>query len=217
MVDSSVGGKTGVDIAAGKNLVGAFHQPSAVFCDLRFLDTLPDNWRMDGMGEVLKYAILGDEELFRLLESDHAASIGEREISACIRMKRDIVEADEKERGSRKLLNLGHTFAHAMELMSGYEISHGRAVATGIAMISRAAARRGILPVGDCERIESLVASMGYDAHAKFAASDLAEAVLMDKKIEGDSIDFVFPKAVGDCFVYRMPLYELGKVAEDAV
>lgn len=217
MVDSSVGGKTGVDISAGKNLVGAFHQPRAVFCDLRFLDTLPDAWRMDGMGEVLKYAILGDASLFDLLERDPLAPIGEREIAACIGMKRDIVEVDEKESGARKLLNLGHTFAHAIELLSGYGVSHGRAVATGLAMASRAAAKCGVLPSSECGRIEALVAAMGYDAHVNFASGDIAEAILGDKKVEGDSIDIVLPRKIGSCVVRRTPLSEIGKVVEDAV
>ena len=217
MVDSSVGGKTGVDISAGKNLVGAFHQPRAVFCDLRFLETLPDEWRMDGMGEVLKYAVLGDANLFGRLEEKPLDPIGEREIAACIGMKRDIVEEDEKESGVRKLLNLGHTFAHAIELLSGYGISHGRAVATGLAMAARAAAKCEVLHANACERIESLVSAMGYEAHARFAAVDIAEAILGDKKVEGDSIDIVLPQSIGSCAVRRMPLSEIGKVVEDAI
>jgi 3-dehydroquinate synthase len=217
MVDSSVGGKTGVDIAAGKNLVGAFHQPRAVFCDLRFLDTLPDEWRMDGMGEVLKYAVLRDQGLFGKLESAPLAPIGESEIASCIGMKRDIVEADEKESGVRKLLNLGHTFAHAIEKLSGFGISHGRAVATGIAMASRAAVKRGVLSGEDCSRIESLVSAMGYDAHVQFAAADIADAMLDDKKVEGGSIDLVLPHGIGCCAVCRTPLAEVGKVVSDAV
>ena len=217
MVDSSVGGKTGVDISAGKNLVGAFHQPRAVFCDLRFLETLPDEWRMDGMGEVLKYAVLGDANLFGRLEEKPLDPIGEREIAACIGMKRDIVEEDEKESGVRKLLNLGHTFAHAIELLSGYGISHGRAVATGLAMSARAAAKCEVLHANACERIESLVSAMGYEAHARFAAVDIAEAILGDKKVEGDLIDIVLPQSIGSCAVRRMPLPEIGKVVEDAI
>ena len=217
MVDSSVGGKTGVDIAAGKNLVGAFHQPRAVFCDLSFLETLPGEWRMDGMGEVLKYAILGDAGLFGLLEGNPLSPIGECEIAACIRMKRDIVEKDEKESGVRKLLNLGHTFAHAIELLSGYGISHGRAVATGLAMAARAAAKCGLLHADGCGRIEALVSAMGYEAHTRFAAADLAEAILGDKKVEGDSIDIVLPQSIGSCAVRRMPLSGIGKVVEDAI
>lgn len=217
MVDSSVGGKTGVDIAAGKNLVGAFHQPRAVFCDLRFLETLPSEWRMDGMGEVLKYAVLGDAGLFGLLERDPLSPIGEREIAACIGMKRDIVEKDEKESGVRKLLNLGHTFAHAIELLSGYAVSHGRAVATGLAMAARVAVRCGVLHADTCRRIEALVSAMGYETHTRFAAADIAEAVLGDKKVEGDSIDIILPRSIGSCAVRRTPLSEIGKVVEDAV
>ena len=217
MVDSSVGGKTGVDISAGKNLVGAFHQPRAVFCDLRFLDTLPDEWRMDGMGEVLKYAILGNVELFELHERNPRSPIGEREIAACIGMKRDIVEKDEKESGVRKLLNLGHTFAHAIELLSAYGESHGRAVATGLAMASRVAEKCGVMSSAERGRIEALVIAMGYEVHPRFASGDIAEAILGDKKVEGDSIDFVLPQAIGACAVHRMPLSEVGKVVGYAV
>ena len=216
MVDSSVGGKTGVDIAAGKNLVGAFHQPRAVFCDLSFLDTLPEEWRMDGMGEVLKYAVLGDANLFSRLELSPVSPVGESEIASCIGMKRDIVEKDEKESGVRKLLNLGHTFAHAIEKLSAFGVSHGRAVATGIAMASRTAAKRGLLPDTDRSRIESLVTAMGYDVQTDFPASDIAAAMLSDKKVEGDSIDFVLPRGIGNCAVSRTPLSDIGKVVEDA-
>lgn len=217
MVDSSVGGKTGVDISAGKNLVGAFHQPRAVFCDLNFLDTLSDEWRMDGMGEVVKYAILGDSGLFEFLERNPLSPIGEREIASCIGMKRDIVEEDEKESGVRKLLNLGHTFAHAIELLSGYAVSHGRAVATGLAMAARAAVKRGVLPAAECGRIEALVVAMGYEAHTNFPVADIADAVLGDKKVQGDSIDIVLPRSIGSCAVFRTPLSGIGKVVEDAV
>ncbi len=216
MVDSSVGGKTGVDIAAGKNLVGAFHQPRAVFCDMRFLATLPDGWRMDGMGEVLKYAVLGDEPLFAKLEADPHEKIGEMEIAACIDMKRNVVERDEREGGIRKLLNLGHTFAHVIEKLSGYSVSHGRAVATGIAMISRYAAKSGQLAQTDAMRIEALVAAMGYVSHPDFSPADLAEAALGDKKVSGEHLDLVVPQAIGRCVVKRIPLADMRKVAEDA-
>lgn len=217
MVDSSVGGKTGVDLAAGKNLVGAFHQPRAVFCDTQFLETLPETWRMDGMGEVLKYAILGDINLFGKLEKAPMAPIGECEIASCIGMKRDIVEKDEREGSVRKLLNLGHTFAHAIEMLSGYSVSHGRAVATGLAMASRAAERSGMLAADDRARIESLAAAMGYAIRTGFASGQIAEAILSDKKVEGDSIDLVLPQAVGRCVVRRTPLAEIGKVVADAL
>ena len=217
MVDSSVGGKTGVDLAAGKNLVGAFHQPRAVFCDMRFLATLPEEWRMDGMGEVLKYALLGDGDLFVQLEKNPLAPIGECEIAGCIGMKRDIVEKDEREGGVRKLLNLGHTFAHAIEKLSGYAVSHGRAVATGLAMAVRAAEKAGVLAAADRMRTESLVAAMGYATHVDFAAADLAEAIQNDKKVSGDAIDLVLPRAIGRCFIRKTPLADIGKVVADAL
>ena len=217
MVDSSVGGKTGADLAEGKNLVGAFHQPRAVFCDMRFLATLPDAWRMDGMGEVLKYAVLGDCDLFAKLERDPLAPIGECEIAGCIGMKRDIVDVDERESGVRKLLNLGHTFGHAIEKLSGYAVSNGRAVATGIALASRASSKLGHLPAAECSRIESLVAAMGYDARTAFHAAEIAEAILDDKKVEGDSIDFVLPQSVGKCFAHKVPLSAIKEIVANAL
>lgn len=217
MVDSSVGGKTGVDLSVGKNLVGAFHQPRAVFCDTSFLGTLPDEWWIDGMGEVLKYAVLGDGSLFAKLEGAPLEKIGEREIAECVGMKRDVVEKDEREGGARKLLNLGHTFAHAIEMLSGYSISHGRAVATGIAMIARAAMNMGALHRPEQERIESLALSMGYDVRTDFPAKEIAEVILSDKKVFGDHIDLVVPHGIGKCFVESVPLAELGKVVDSAV
>lgn len=216
MVDSSVGGKTGVDLPSGKNLVGAFHQPRAVFCDTAFLGTLPSEWIVDGMGEVLKYAVLGNGGLFSKLEAAPLAKIGEREIAECVGMKRDIVVEDEKEGGVRKLLNLGHTFAHAIEMLSGYSVSHGCAVATGVAMIARAAMKAGAIPRQEYERIESLATSMGYATRVEFTPKEIAEAVLADKKVFGDHIDLVVPHGIGKCFVESVPLSKIGKVAEDA-
>ena len=171
---------------------------------------------MDGMGEVLKYAILGDANLFAKLERQPRAPIGECEIAECVGMKRDIVERDEREGNVRKLLNLGHTFAHAIETLSGYAVSHGRAVATGLAMAARASVKAGALAAPECARIEALVAAMGYATHVEFSTDALVEAMLSDKKVSGDAIDFVLPQTIGKCFVKRTPLAEIGKVVEDA-
>ncbi|MBO5940994.1 MAG: 3-dehydroquinate synthase [Kiritimatiellae bacterium] len=216
MVDSSVGGKTAVNISAGKNLVGAFYQPLRVFCDLDFLKTLPEEWRIDGMGEVLKYAILGDGSLFGELEKNPRLAIGESEIASCIDMKRQIVEQDEKEQGLRKFLNLGHTFAHAIELLSGYSISHGRAVGTGLAMTARLSKNLGCLNDGDCSRIESVVAAMGCRVRSEFAESDMANAILEDKKVAGGEIDFILPVRIGKCKATKIPLSDLAKVVRFA-
>lgn len=215
MVDSSVGGKTAVDLAAGKNLVGAFHQPRAVFCDTAYLDTLPDAWRQDGMGEVFKYAVLGSEALFARLEAAPRAPIAETDIAACIDLKRAIVEADEKESGVRKLLNLGHTYAHAIETLSAYGVSHGRAVATGVVMAARAAGRRGLLPAPDVARVGALAEAMGFDATAPYSAAALAEAMASDKKVSAGSIDLVLPSAIGRCGVFETPFSRIGKDVDD--
>lgn len=204
MVDSSVGGKTGVDLAEGKNLVGAFHQPRAVFCDTSFLETLPEEERANGMGEVLKYAVLGNADLFSRLEAAPTRPISEDDIALCIAMKRDIVELDEKESGPRKLLNLGHTFAHAIEKASGLSVSHGCAVATGTVMASQKAASLGLLPKAQLDRIVSLAEAMGYDTRCSIAPEILAEAMLSDKKSENGEIDFILPTAVGKCVIRRL-------------
>lgn len=217
MIDSSVGGKTGVDIASGKNLVGAFHQPSAVFCDLRFLETLPPEWKTDGMGEMVKYAILSGQPLFEALERNPLSMPGEREIAACVEIKRKIVEEDEKESGVRKLLNLGHSFGHAIELSSSYGISHGRAVATGLAMAARAGVKLLSLPPAECERIENLVASTGHDVHAGFSAAEIANAMLADKKVQGECIDIILPRRIGSCEAVGIPLSQTERLVEDAL
>lgn len=217
MVDSSVGGKTGVDISMGKNLVGAFHQPSAVFCDLDRLASLPNEWRMDGMGEVLKYAVLGNAELFARLEANPLISISEKDVASCIDMKRRIVEADEHESGERKLLNLGHTFAHAIELLSDLKISHGHAVATGIAASARMAEKLSLLNHSDAVRIVSLVSTMGHKTRVDFSAEDIANAIISDKKVEGSAVDMVFPVSVGRCVIKKILLSELTKALDDAL
>lgn len=201
MVDSSVGGKTGVDLPAGKNLAGAFHQPKAVFCDTGFLRTLPEERRIDGMGEVLKYAVLGDAELFAALERSPLAPMDEASIARCIGMKRDIVSLDEREGGPRKLLNLGHTFAHAIETLSGYSVSHGRAVAAGVVMAAKASSNAGMMSRSDAARIEALAAAMGFETSYPYALADMREAMLADKKAAAGAVDFVLPLEIGKCTV----------------
>ncbi len=209
MVDSSVGGKTGVDLPEGKNLVGAFHQPRRVFCDTDYLETLPEDWYRDGMGEVLKYAVLGDADLFARLEAAPTGRLAAVDIVRCIGMKRDIVGRDEFEGGERRLLNLGHTYGHAIERLSGYRVSHGRAVATGVAFAARAAAAHGRLAPETRDRIVGLVGAMGFDAGSDFAASDLAAAMAHDKKCAGAAVTLVLPRKVGACEQAEVPLAEL--------
>jgi 3-dehydroquinate synthase len=142
-VDSSVGGKTAIDLPAGKNLAGAFYQPDAVICDIALLSTLSETVYRDGCAEVIKTGVLGDRALFESLATPIRQQ-EERVIARCIQIKRDIVAQDEYETGVRKLLNLGHTAGHAIELLSRFEVTHGHAVAVGMAIVARAAAHLGL-------------------------------------------------------------------------
>ncbi|MBQ7827561.1 MAG: 3-dehydroquinate synthase, partial [Clostridia bacterium] len=169
-VDSSVGGKTGIDLAAGKNLCGAFHQPRLVICDIDTLTTLKYADYIGGMAEVIKYGVIRDGDLFRLLEdrvSDMfkahkgedvgAMELLEHVIATCVGIKRDVVGADEFEGGLRAILNFGHTAAHSIENISGYKIPHGYAVGTGMMIASVYACKIGLLPVADYNRIMEIV------------------------------------------------------------
>lgn len=213
MVDSSVGGKTAVDLPQGKNLAGAFHQPNLVLCDLDCLGTLPPTYLADGMGEVAKYAVMADPELFGWLERPLAGQ-EERVVARCIALKRDVVEADEREAGVRKLLNLGHTVGHAIELLSGYAVPHGHAVAAGTAIMARACAARGWCPAEDAGRIEALLRAHGLPTCSERDPSELAEAARNDKKRAGDAIDVVAVRGIGSCEVRRMGLGEFAELVE---
>ncbi len=200
-VDSSVGGKTAVDLPAGKNLVGAFWQPSLVLCDIGTLSTLPpDIWR-DGCSEVIKYGVLDGEELFSALEASLPEKLPEELIARCIEIKRDIVAEDEFDTGRRHLLNLGHTAAHAAELLSDYTVSHGSAVAMGLVSMARACANRGTCPAGDAQRIESLVRKCSLPTELPYGADALGKAALSDKKREGATLPVIRIDGIGHCAV----------------
>ena len=208
-VDSSVGGKTAIDLPAGKNLVGAFHQPSLVLCDTDLLDTLPEDIFRDGCAEVIKYAILYDPELFAHLEQYGLSFDRVSVITKCIRLKRDAVVTDEFDNGIRKKLNLGHTVGHALERSSGYTFSHGKAVSVGIAAISRSAVRMGLCAQEDCDRIASLLTKFGLPTLTSISPDVLLCAALSDKKRHGETIDLIIPKRIGDCEVLPVPTDQL--------
>ena len=196
-VDSSVGGKTAVDLDAGKNLAGAFYQPDLVICDTDTLSTLPKSEFSNGMAEVIKYAAIRDKSLYNALRPP-ISNLG-AVIARCVEIKRDIVSADERDKGERQLLNFGHTFAHAIEKCSGYKIVHGSAVAIGMAMMTRACRARNICG-GDCLEVlldaldaYGLPAETGYDEDALFSA------LLSDKKRNHDRITLVVPRGPGRC------------------
>ena len=217
MVDSSVGGKTAIDLPEGKNLVGAFYQPLLVLCDCALLDTLPKAFWLDGCGEIVKYGVLGDEALLRRLKKEKIKFDRETVIARCVEMKRDIVNADEFEGGVRQLLNLGHTLGHAVEAFSDFSISHGCAVAIGLAVVSRAAKKRGILPAADCKIILDSLSALGLPIKADCSVDDLFSIMLSDKKRSGSRITCVIPTAVGTCVRQSMALNELKDFMEDGM
>lgn len=202
MVDSSVGGKTAINLRAGKNLAGAFHQPSLVLCDLDLLNSLPTETFRAGCGEVIKTAILFDKELFAHLQERGMDFEREFVISRCIEHKAAVVCADEFDRGQRQLLNLGHTVAHAIEALTDFAIPHGYAVSMGTAIFARAASQ-------DRDAIVSLLKQFGLPTETEFSAPVLAHAALSDKKRQGGNITLVLPHAVGDCRLQAIPVEEL--------
>ncbi len=217
MVDSSVGGKTAVDLPQGKNLAGAFYQPDLVLCDLDALRTLPDEYASDGMGEVVKYAVMADPELFSWLQAPDVGGCLARVVARCVRIKRDVVQADEREAGERKKLNLGHTVGHAIELLSGYRTPHGHAVAAGMAIMARACAARGLCAEEVPGLIEDVLRAHGLPTGCDYAPDELLAAARADKKRVGDAIDVVLVRGIGRTEVRRLGLGELGALVADGV
>ena len=205
MVDSSVGGKTAIDLPAGKNLAGAFYQPWLVLCDPDCLDSLPDEIFRDGCAEVIKYAVLGNAPFFDELKNTPPHAQLEHIIETCVRMKRDIVAQDEFDRGQRQLLNLGHTFGHGIEACSGFSVSHGSAVAIGMAMIVRAAAQFGICEAEARDAVLTLLRQYGLPVDCTYAAEQMLGTILHDKKASGGSINLIVPTAVGRCEIRKTP------------
>lgn len=203
-VDSSVGGKTAVDLPEGKNLVGAFWQPSLVLCDTGTLQTLPEAVRRDGCAEIIKYGVLDGEALFSALENSLPDTISEDILARCVEIKRDIVAADEFDTGARRLLNLGHTAAHAAELLSDYSLSHGSAVAMGLCAMARACAVRELCTDEDATRIESLIKKCGLPTELPYTAEALAAAALSDKKRAGSTLPIITIEGLGRCAVRKI-------------
>ena len=208
-VDSSVGGKTAVDLSVGKNLVGAFHQPLLVWCDPETLSTLPESTLRDGWAEVIKYGLLGDADFFARLLREGSSGDLSAVIARCVEMKRDIVCEDEFDRGLRQLLNLGHTFGHAVENCSNYALGHGHCVAIGMAMMARAAQVRGLCSADTVAAVEEILTAYGLPTASPYGAEELQRAVFSDKKILGGAISLVVPCRVGECVLHKVPAAEL--------
>ena len=214
MVDSSIGGKTGVDIPEGKNLVGAFHLPKRIVRDVKFLETLPEREMKNGLAEMIKTAVLFDREMFRELESLGSTvledTVGVSQmlksleplktlIDRTASWKQKIVDEDFKEGGKRKLLNLGHTFGHAIEKVSDFAIPHGEAVAIGMRIVGK-----------DVPEIGKILDAYGYPKYEGFDNAKILEAIRGDKKRSGDTITLVVPRKIGECELVETPMSEVG-------
>lgn len=202
-VDSSVGGKTAIDLPAGKNLAGTFCQPSLVLCDTDTLNTLPKSVFQDGCAEIIKYGVLYDEELIAHLENHRLDFDRQWVITRCVQWKRDVVAKDEFDTGERMKLNLGHTIGHGVEAASNFSVSHGQAVAIGMSIVSRACRCR------DTERIVALLSAFGLPTGALFSAEVLYAYTLSDKKRSGNTLNLILPLAIGDCVIQPYPINRL--------
>ena len=214
-VDSSVGGKTAVDLPAGKNLLGAFHQPDLVICDPQLLESLPDAVFADGMAEVIKYGMYGNAELLEKLDNTHARDQLEYVLETCIDMKRQVVEADEFDNGGRQILNFGHTFAHSIEKLSSYQVPHGRAVAMGMVIITRAAVNKGFCCAEAENILEKLLNKYALPSETGYTAAELADIALSDKKRAGDLITLAVPVGIGESKLMKIQVSELLLWAQD--
>lgn len=209
-VDSSVGGKTAVDLRAGKNLAGVFLQPAAVLCDTACLHSLPADVFADGAAEAVKTGVLSDERLFSLFETGDLRTTDLTEIiSRCVAFKGGVVEQDEFDTGVRRTLNLGHTAGHAIEQCSGYSVPHGHAVAMGMVLIARAAEKLGWCESPCAQRIASVLRRNGLPVATEYDAKTLADAALADKKRTGGDITLVIPRRIGECCLKKVPVTEL--------
>jgi len=208
-VDSSIGGKTGVDISQGKNLLGTFYQPAAVFANLSFLDTLPEKEFNNGLAEIVKYGIIDDEKMFRMLEENMEAVKSKDSklmaslIENCCQIKKSVVEIDEKEQGLRRILNYGHTIGHSLEAISRYSITHGEGVAMGMVAAARISEKMGYLKNNEDERIEALIRQAGLPVRIpkSLSSEKIISQLKMDKKKKGDVIHFVLLKKIGMPFI----------------
>ena len=216
-VDSSVGGKTAIDLPSGKNLAGAFYQPSLVLCDTKTLNTLPENIFRDGCAEVIKYAVLFDEELFAHLEQHGPEFDREWVIRRCICHKRDVVEQDEFDLGLRQKLNLGHTVGHAIEAKSAYDISHGEAVAMGMAIVAKAASAFGYCGEDVYRKILALLKAFGLPTATEYDAATLYRYTLSDKKRAAAKISLVIPRRIGACDIVSMDIQRVESFIKEGI
>lgn len=217
-VDSSVGGKTAIDLAAGKNLVGAFYQPKIVLCDTTTFNTLSEEIFADGMAEVIKYGAIIDKELWGWLKEPMGHDEVEKIVARCVSIKRYVVEKDEFDVGLRQILNFGHTIGHSIEALSNYEISHGRAVAIGMSLASEMSVKNGYC------RNESLVTEMNemlkrhkLPTDTDFTAEALVEPIRSDKKGDGAGVNMIFLEEIGQYLINKTTFDDIHSMLTDVI
>ncbi len=209
MVDSSVGGKTAINLNAGKNLCGAFHQPIAVFADCETLGTLPNEIFNEGCAEIIKYGMILDGEFLSFLNDNDIKENIEYVIKRCVEIKRDIVNRDEFEKGERKLLNFGHTIGHAIEKCSNFTISHGNAVAIGMVIATKGAFELGLSYDDYSDVLLPILKKNNLPTICDFSADELYKITLTDKKRSRDVISLVVPEEYGLCKIHKIQIEQL--------
>lgn len=208
--DASVGGKTGVDLPFGKNLVGAFHQPMAVVTDPDALSTLPRHFFNDGLGEVIKHGCIADKGLFEALEQGAALQDLTEVVGRSIAIKRDFVEADTRDTGRRMILNFGHTCGHALEKLHNFQgLSHGEAVGIGMVMACRVGEKLGVTEPGTAERVKAVLAKYGLPTEDHFTKEEVVAATALDKKSDGDTLRVILIPRIGESLIRPMGRDEL--------
>jgi len=223
-VDSSVGGKTGVNLPGAKNGVGAFYQPRIVFSSLQTLHTLSTRDYRAGLGEVVKHGVIGESDLIQTIV-DHAKSVSERDsdllgkvVAECCEIKRQVVEKDEREAGLRRVLNFGHTFGHAIEVATKHRLRHGEAVALGMVSACRVSARLGLCGPEIGEELTHVLKRLGlkHDDSA-YWNKDVVDLMVRDKKMDGNTLGFVIVRRFGDVSVVPLALSELKKIVSETI
>lgn len=208
-IDSSVGGKTAINLDAGKNLAGAFWQPSLVICDYKTLDTLSDDIFSDGIAEAIKYSFLSSENLYKLLCSDNVKDNIEEIITECVTIKRDVVAKDEFDTGTRQLLNFGHTVGHCVEKLSNFKITHGKGVAIGMNIVVKSSYKSGISDTDLSNKLIDVLNKYNLPFECNYTANQLFNVAVNDKKRKGNTINLIVPKKLAKCEIHSIKINEL--------
>lgn len=217
MVDSSVGGKTAVNLKSGKNLAGAFYQPELVLCDTDVLGTLSQADFADGVAEIIKYGMIRDKALFDFVKNKNISDNIEYVIRKCIEIKAQTVRLDEFDTGERQLLNFGHTVGHAIEKCGNYDIHHGSAVAVGMIIMSRGAYKCGLCDEDYSNELTEITEKYGLPTSVPYSSQELYNITLSDKKRNGNLTNIIVPTNIGNCTIKKVPSEQLSEIIRKGI